>query len=64
MKYQKIEKKINSIQQKILKIYNSRENVIKVFNDYVKIRSKAMYKTKHGTGLKILTLNKCFKDYQ
>ena len=28
---------------------------MKLFNDFAKIRSEAMYKTKQGTGLKILT---------
>ena len=29
---------------------NSRQNVIDLFNDYAKIRSKFMLKTKQGTG--------------
>ena len=29
---------------------NSRQNVIDLFNDYAKIRSKAMLKRKQGTG--------------
>ena len=28
---------------------------MKLYNDYPKIKSEAMYKTKQGTGLKILT---------
>ena len=36
-------------------LYNSRQKVINLFNDHAKIRSKAMYKTKEGIGLKILT---------
>ena len=44
-------------------LYNSRQNVINLFNDYSKIRSDAIYKTKQsnankeisGVGLKILT---------
>ena len=43
--------------------YESREKVFKLFNDYSKIVSEAKYKTKYGEGLKILTLNKCFKYY-
>ena len=39
-------------------LYNSRENAIKLFNDYARIRSEAMYKTKQGTGIKILTPKK------
>ena len=39
----------------IKNLYNSREKVIKLYNHYAKIISEAMYKTKQGTGLKILT---------
>ena len=39
----------------IKNFYNSKENVVKLYNDYAKIISEAMYKSKHGTGLKILT---------
>ena len=35
-------------------LYNSRDKVIKLYKGYAKIISKAMYKTKQGTGLKIL----------
>ena len=36
-------------------IYNSKEKVITLYNDYPKITSEAMYKIKHGEWLKILT---------
>ena len=36
-------------------LYESRENVIRLFDDYSRIVSKARYKTKYGEGLKILT---------
>ena len=36
-------------------LFNSREKVIKLYNNYDKIKSEAMYKTKQGTGLEILT---------
>ena len=39
----------------IKNFYNSKENVVKIYNNYAKIISEAMYKSKHGTGLKILT---------
>ena len=39
----------------IKNLYKSREKVIKLYTDYAKITSEAKYKTKHGTGLKILT---------
>ena len=39
----------------IKNLYNSGQKFIDLFNDYTKIRSEAMYKTKHGTRLKILT---------
>ena len=36
-------------------LYNSREEVVKMFNDYAKNMSKNIYDSKQGTGLKILT---------
>ena len=39
----------------IKNLYNSRDKVIKLNNDYAKIISEFMYKTKQGIGLKILT---------
>ena len=36
--------------------YQSREKVIKLNNDYAKIRSEAKHKSKYGKELKILTL--------
>ena len=33
-------------------LYKSREAIIKLFNDYSPIISKAKYKTKHGVALK------------
>ena len=36
-------------------LYKSREEVIKLFDDYSRIISEAKYKTKYGEGLKILT---------
>ena len=36
-------------------IYESRKKVIKLFDDYSRTISEAMYRTKHGEGLKILT---------
>ena len=41
--------------ENIKNLYNSRQKVINLFNYYAKIRSEAMFKTKQGTGLKILT---------
>ena len=44
---------------KIIKnLYNSRDKVFKSYNDYPKIMSEAVYKTKQGAGLKILTPKK------
>ena len=48
----------------IKNLYESREKAIKLYNGYAKIIPEAKPKTKLGTGLKILTLKKCFKDYQ
>ena len=45
---------LNTIEN-IRNLYNSKEKVIKLYNDYAKTKFKAMYKTKYETGLKILT---------
>ena len=42
----------------------SREALIKLFTDHSSIASEAKHKAKYGEELKILTPNKCFKDYQ
>ena len=51
---------------KIENLYNSREDVVKMFNDYARKISKNIYDLKHeGTGLnQIKHLIKCLKDYQ
>ena len=36
-------------------LYESREKVIKLFDDYSRILSEAKYKTKYGQSLEILT---------
>ena len=66
----KLESKINEITRRnpknrnkdqsdtiknIRNLYNSRKKTIKLYNDYAKITSEAMCKTKQGKGLKILT---------
>ena len=33
-------------------LYNSREEVVKIFNDYAKNMSRNIYESKKGTGLK------------
>ena len=45
----------------IKKLYESRKKVIKLYNDYAKIRSEAKHKSKHGTRLKIITLKQMFQ---
>ena len=45
---------INAIKN-IKKLYETREKVIKVFDDYSRIASEAIDKSKHGEGIKILT---------
>ena len=45
---------INAIKN-IKKLYETREKVIKVFDDYSRIVSEAIDKSKHGEGIKILT---------
>ena len=44
-------KTINNIEN----LYNSREEVIKMFNDYAKNMSRNIYESKQGEGLQILT---------
>ena len=44
--------------------YESRESSDKLFNDHSSIVSASKYKVRHGEGIKTLTPNKCFKDYQ
>ena len=52
------EKTINNIKN----LYDSREKVVQLFNDYSKNMSKNIYDSKQkGTGLKILTPNQMFK---
>ena len=36
-------------------LYNAREEVVQMFNDYAKNMSKNIYELKQGTGLKLLT---------
>ena len=50
-KSQEQKRAINNIKN----LYNSREGVIQVFNDFVKNMSRNIYDSKQGTGLKILT---------
>ena len=50
-------KVINNIKS----LYDSREKVVQLFNDYAKNMSKNIYKPKQKTGLKILTPNQMLK---
>ena len=45
----------------IKKLYESRKKVIKLYNDYAKIRSEAKRKSKHCTRLKIITFKQMFQ---
>ena len=45
-------------------LHESREKVIKLFDDYSRIVSKAKYKTEYGEGLKILTPKQMLQSYQ
>ena len=48
-------KRINQIQWNVKNFFNSKEKIIKLYNDYAKIISEAVYRAKQGNGLKILT---------
>ena len=53
-------KTINNIKN----LYNSREKVVRIFNDYAKNMPRNIYKLKQGTGLKILTPKQMLKRLQ
>ena len=44
-------------------LYESRQAVIKLFNDYSSIASEAKHKAKYGEGLKILTSKQMFQRF-
>ena len=56
-KSQEQKKVINNIKN----LYNSREKVVQIFNDYAKNMSKSICKSKQGTGVKILPPNQMLK---
>ena len=43
-------------------VYKARNNVINFFDDYFSMVSEAKHEVSKGTGLKILTPIKCFKN--
>ena len=45
-------------------LYKARKEAIKFFDDYSSMMSETKNKSTKGTGIKILTPKKCFKDYQ
>ena len=45
----------------VKKFKNSREQIIKLYNDYAKNKSEVKYKAKYAEGLKILTPNQMFQ---
>ena len=47
--------------EKVRDLYNSREKVVKVFNDYAKNLSKSIYESKKGEGLQALTPTQMLK---
>ena len=49
--HQNKKKTINNIKN----LYNSREEVAQIFNDYAKNMSQCIFESKQGTGLKILS---------
>ena len=57
-------KEQDNVINNVANLYESRQNVVQMFNDYPREKSKRIYELKQGTGLKILTPNKCLKDCQ
>ena len=45
----------NNVINNVTNLYESREKVIQMFNNYAKDMSRNIYESKQGTGLKILT---------
>ena len=43
-------------------VYKARNNVINFFDDYFSMVSEAKHEACKGTGLKILTPKKCFRN--
>ena len=52
--YYKSPEQLNTIEN-VKSLYESREKIVQLFNNYAKNRSKNSYKSKQGTGLKIFT---------
>ena len=55
---EKQQKTIDNIEN----LYNTRQKIVKIYNDYAKNTSRNIYESKQkGTGLKILTRNQMLK---
>ena len=52
--YKKSEEQLNTIEN-VANLYESREKIVQLFNNYPRHKSRYIYESKHGTGLKILT---------
>ena len=57
-------KEQNNVINNVSNLYESKEKVIQMFNNYAKDMSRNIFESKQGSGFKILVLNKCFKDCQ
>ena len=63
----KSKEQINALKLFKKLLYKSHQTVIKLFffkNCYSSNVSEVKHKVKYGKGLKILSLNKCFKDFR
>ena len=54
----------NNVIDNITNLYESREKVVQMFNNFAKDKSRNIYKSKQGTGLKILTPKKMLQKLQ
>ena len=54
-------KEQNNVINNVTNLYESRQKVVKMFNDYPREKCKRIYESIHGKGLKILTPNQMLK---
>ena len=54
-------KEQNNVINNVTNLYESRRKVVQMFNDYPREKSKCIYESKQGKGLKILTPKQMLK---
>ena len=54
-------KEQDNVVNNVANLYESRQNVVQIFNDYRREKSRHIYESKQGEGLKILTPKEMLK---